>query len=101
MILPLDHRIIYGLCDSRDGTIRYVGVTNNPRYRLAEHLRMPEKEGMQKNAWIKSLLDVGLTPVFVFLDSVKDDVAAVEEYKWIEHFQSLSPLYNYKLRKKS
>lgn len=99
MVLPLNYRVIYGLLDTRDGTIRYVGVTKNPQYRLSEHLRMPVKEGAQKNAWIKGLLEAGLTPAFVFLDSVKEEVAAEREYFWVEHFQSLSPLYNYKLKK--
>jgi|WetSurMetagenome_2_1015567.scaffolds.fasta_scaffold274197_3 hypothetical protein len=98
MILGLDSRVIYGLCDPRDGLIRYVGVTKNPAYRLSEHLRMPVKEGIAKNTWIADLLSKELTPIFVFLEAVKEEDASACEQEWIESFAKLGVLFNHKVK---
>lgn len=96
--MAMDSRVVYGLLDPRTGMIVYVGVTKNPSYRYLEHLRMPRKEGNQKNAWIKELIDLGLKPVFVFLDSVNESQHEEAEQKWIAHFQKLGALYNHRLK---
>lgn len=98
MILPLDMRVIYALVDPRDGLVRYVGVTRNPSSRFSQHLRMPSSEGSQKNDWIKSLKDISMTPVFVFLDTVKDTAADETELEWIKHFSTLGVLFNHKMK---
>lgn len=99
MILGLGSRVIYGLVDPRDGIIRYIGVTKNPAYRLAEHMRMPHKEGLHKNQWIAELISKGLSPIFVFLDAVKEEQAKETEFKWITHFSTLGVLFNHKIKK--
>jgi hypothetical protein len=98
MILSLNSRVVYALVDSRDGLVRYVGHTKNPASRLSEHLRMPVKEGAHKNNWIKDLLDNNLYPVFVFLESVKEEESSACEQKWIEHFSKLGVLFNHKIK---
>jgi hypothetical protein len=98
MILSLNSRVVYALVDSRDGLVRYVGVTRNPAYRLAEHLRCPRKEGEHKNNWIKDLRSKGLTPIFVFLDAAVDEDSSACEQKWIEHFSKLGVLFNHKIK---
>ena len=45
---------IYTLTDPIDGLVKYVGMTNNPKRRLSEHLI--EKTLTKKNNWIKSLI---------------------------------------------
>lgn len=98
MILSLNSRVVYALVDSRDGLVRYVGTTKNPAYRLAEHMRMPVREGIHKNNWIADLISNGLTPIFVFLDSVPEPEASKCEQKWIEHFSTLGVLFNHKVK---
>lgn len=100
-ILSLEDRVIYGLCDPRNGMILYVGVTDNPQYRYKEHLRMPKKESMGKNCWVKELLSLNLKPIFVFLDTAHQDIAKEREYFWINHFGKLGPLFNHKIKKSS
>lgn len=98
MILSLNSRVVYALVDPRDGLVRYVGVTKNPAYRLAEHMRMPVKEGQHKNNWIADLIKSGLVPIFVFLDSVSEETASQCEQEWIAHFSTLGVLFNHKIK---
>jgi hypothetical protein len=95
-VLPIGKRVIYALSDPRDGLVFYVGVTDNPSYRLKEHLRMPKKESAAKNARIKEMLFNNVPPVFVFLDTALEQDAQAVELKWIAHFNSISPLLNHK-----
>ncbi len=95
-VLPIGRRVIYALSDPRDGLVFYVGVTDNPSYRLKEHLRMPKKDGRIKNEKVKDILDSGFSPVFVFLDTASDADSLATELKWIVHFNKISPLVNYK-----
>ena len=99
-VLSLGRVVVYALADPVDGHVRYVGQTINPAYRFSEHLRMPVKEGLQKNNWIKALQEKGMNPVFVFLDTAEVAEAKNVEADWITHFSSISVLYNYKLKNK-
>ena len=95
-VLPLGYVVIYGLCDSRTGIVKYVGVTSQPSYRFKEHLR-GKKESKIK-VWIDELKSQKVEPIFIFLDSVHSSLAEETEMKWITHFNKISPLINSKLK---
>jgi hypothetical protein len=96
-ILPLNKRVIYALVDPRDGVVRYVGVTNNPQNRFQDHIGRKTRRGPRKKAlWLESLAKENLKPIFVFLDAVPHEVAETKEIWWIQHFSTISELYNYK-----
>ena len=60
---------IYGLRDPRDGKIKYVGQTRNPRARYAGHVGVPAGRGLNaKEQWIKDLRDLGTRPELVILE---------------------------------
>lgn len=54
---------IYGLFDPQTDKLRYIGKSNNPKIRLAKHIRDAKKSThLHRLAWIKGLLDKGLKP---------------------------------------
>jgi len=57
-----DITIVYALADPRNGTVRSVGVTNNPIGRLNEHMRM-YGGSERKNAWLRELVDAHMLPL--------------------------------------
>jgi predicted GIY-YIG superfamily endonuclease len=95
MVLPLGNRVIYGLIDPRDGTARYVGVTDSPHRRLSEHLRAKDKRQPKLTAWITELRTAKLAPIFIFLDSISAENALKAELEWIQHFDRIAPLFNH------
>lgn len=55
---------IYELLDPRDGSCRYIGKSKNPEKRLKQHLSPYQlKKNTPKNAWIKKLKTMGLSPI--------------------------------------
>lgn len=66
---------------------------------MAEHMRMPAKEGLHKNNWISDLVKSGLAPVFVFIDTAPEEEHKEREYYWINHFSKLGVLFNHKIKK--
>jgi hypothetical protein len=93
-VLPLGHCVIYALVDPKSGLVRYVGSTTAPMTRMQGHMRMGPRDTSIKNAWIKTLVDCGLAPVFVFLESVTEEDTPAAESRWIDHFSKISPLLN-------
>ncbi len=95
-VLPLGYVVIYGLCDSRTGIVKYVGVTSQPSYRFKEHLR--GKKASKVKTWLDELKSEKTIPIFIFLDSVHESLAEETELKWITHFNKIAPLINSKLK---
>lgn len=60
---------IYGLCDPRDGIIRYVGITCRPKQRLRDHIyRAQSRERNHPvQRWIRSIISDGSPPVMQYL----------------------------------
>jgi predicted GIY-YIG superfamily endonuclease len=51
---------VYGLISAKDDDgIRYIGVTNNLRARLASHVSTTRRERGHKASWIRSIIDGG------------------------------------------
>ncbi len=75
---------IYALVDPRDNAIRYVGKTRQKlSSRLSGHLACAKYRRNHRERWIFSLLDNGLKPCIVALDSVEDSEADQSEIWWI------------------
>ncbi|HLG65988.1 MAG TPA: GIY-YIG nuclease family protein [Ktedonosporobacter sp.] len=75
---------IYALIDPRDKSIRYVGLSNDVRYRFAQHLL--RDGGKLERAWIIELQQLGLSPIFQILETVADNTypaACEREHHWI------------------
>lgn len=56
--------VVYALVDSRSpADIRYIGITNSPRRRIASHISEARRGGERghKGAWIRSVLAAGAT----------------------------------------
>lgn len=101
-------RQVYALIDPRRPTvIRYVGCSHRLPERVCEHVwearrgvrrfRMTEAT-VRKVEWILSLLDEGLLPGFVILETVLagENWRRREDY-WIDHFMA-PELFNTPLR---
>lgn len=77
---------IYTLEDPLSKEIRYVGVTNNLKRRLKNHIYTPKKT--YTYSWILSLKDRGLFPIMKVIDSCsKKDIVSMERY-WIEQLKA-------------
>lgn len=96
-ILPLGFSVIYALVDPCTGLVRYVGNTINPDKRFREHIYRHRKTPKMQS-WIQELAAKNMTPIFVFLDSIKTETAMEIEKEWINHFNELSPLLNFQLK---
>jgi predicted GIY-YIG superfamily endonuclease len=91
-------RQVYMLVDPRNGTPRYVGISKDPRSRLAQHMNEVEND---KRAWLAELKRMGLSPELEVLETVVEregDVDAVAEEReryWISSLlRSGAPLAN-------
>jgi hypothetical protein len=75
---------IYSLVCPLDGKVKYVGKANDPKGRFRKHKSLGDTntgDNIEKNKWIKSLLDQGLLPILEILEEVD-----VTEWKEKEKF---------------
>lgn len=62
---------IYGLIDPRNNQLRYIGKSDNPQARLAKHIREAKRSTeLHRLAWIRGLLNEGLSPKLLSLMQV-------------------------------
>ncbi len=59
---------IYVLLDPRSGLIRYVGKSDNPKWRFTKHLK--DLRSTYRTRWVQSLLARGLKPILEVIDEV-------------------------------
>lgn len=77
---------VYTLTDPIDGLIKYVGITSRPTRRMVDHLN--DKRNNLKSTWIKSLKNLGLTPLFEIIDVTdEENYCKVEQY-WISQMKT-------------
>lgn len=88
-ITPAKIISVYVLIDPRNGQVRYVGVTSNPKQRLRDHIRTAKKEKHHRATWINSLLSEGLTPVMDIIDETNNEEWQQCEIAWIAHYRGL------------
>jgi hypothetical protein len=76
---------IYALADPRTGEVRYVGKAVDPARRLRQHMTAFQLRNYrsQKNSWLLSLLDAGVTPTLHVLELVEHQDANAAEIRWI------------------
>lgn len=81
--------IIYGVCDPRDGSIRYVGRTSGPlKKRLGKHY-YKATDGTHRGNWFVSIHAAGTKPDAFVLEEVDAvDVNEAESF-WIAYFRSV------------
>lgn len=82
---------VYALIDPRDGSIRYVGLTSDPRQRLWCHLS--ERTNAGKWAWMCELKERGLRPRMETLEVITNtgwdiDKAIRAEHDWLLKLQA-------------
>jgi hypothetical protein len=82
-------RIIYGLCDPRNGELRYVGVATNPKNRLSSHLSIRHNDKTYRANWLRSLRAAGAAPEQFEIERVSDDDWSECERFWIAYFRGL------------
>jgi group I intron endonuclease len=83
--------VIYALSDPRNGVVRYVGKANNPKRRLAMHLRKASK-GQEHNhriCWLLGLIRAGIRPIISILETGIGSGWQEAEKKWIRAFRDL------------
>lgn len=82
---------IYGLYEPDESAMRYVGRTNNPAARLANHVSHPHETIAD---WIRDVLARGEMPVIKVLDQCEGCGIALEN-QWIDKcFAEGHPLLN-------
>lgn len=84
--------VVYALLDPKTGLCRYVGKGKDARDRVSAHCAEARKTGRRthKANWIKSLLDCGLYPSLVFLETnLTEDEAFEAECFYISYFRFL------------
>ncbi len=75
---------IYTLSDPRDGSIRYVGKTTNPKVRLNSHINKIETKDRRKSQWVESLTKDGMRPIMNIVDeAISKGEAAQKEQFWV------------------
>lgn len=79
---------IYALLDPRTAAVRYVGKSVNPRRRLQSHCSAKAVAKQTHTAcWLRSLLDVGLSPSLVIIDGGRGNGHAAAERAWIAEYR--------------
>lgn len=76
---------IYGLYDPRDGTLRYIGRSVNPRTRLRDHVTLSDKNGYYRARWLNKLRRLRLQPEMRILAWVSVDHWCEAERHYIAH----------------
>jgi len=81
---------IYGLKNTTDGIIRYIGLTTKPiNKRLAEHLSESKKQKTHKDKWITMNINNGSNIVAELIDTAESiDELKDKEKKYIKLFKS-------------
>ncbi len=75
---------LYALKDPITNEICYIGVTDNPKRRLASHCQVKSATGnMNKWIWVRGLVNIRMKPTMVILEenaSTEDETKAIHEY---------------------
>ena len=80
---------IYGLTDPSDGSVRYIGKSNDRIRRFKDHLFNAFKGNAPVYAWIRKLRKLGLQPGLVVLKELKpDEDWKSEERRLISEYRS-------------
>ena len=90
------HWDIYTLSDPRTEQVRYVGVTFRGKRRFNEHLSRSVMGGKtHRDAWIRSLIALGLRPVYQVIERGQGQGWQDAERRWIAAYRQSSDLANH------
>lgn len=79
---------IYALLDPRNNEIRYIGFTKGSlKDRLKDHIHTAKKRTTHKHKWITSLLEIGLKPIMLEIESVTLENWQEREKYWISFYR--------------
>lgn len=78
---------IYSLNDPDTDEIKYVGKTNDPKRRIAEHLI--DRTKSYKNSWIKGLLQKNKNPNLKIIEECFESNWEERERYWIKYYKDL------------
>lgn len=73
---------IYGLVDPRSGLLRYVGKSNNPSWRLSQHIHPKLSNKTPVAQWCRSLVRGGFMPRIEVIEEVPENL----EWQEVERF---------------
>lgn len=79
---------IYALVDPRDGDVRYIGKSVDPKQRLRKHIHKARKENpgnLYRYDWICSVLSDGYRPILEIIEEVSEDGWREAERTWIKY----------------
>lgn len=86
---------IYTLIDPRTDRVRYVGATLRGKKRFNEHLSRAVTSGKtHRDCWIRSLIALGLRPIYQVIEQGEGDGWQEAERRWIAHYRETSDLVN-------
>lgn len=86
---------VYFLIDPDSKLVRYIGVTGNPKSRIASHFSSKQTAQRAKLGWIESLQSQGRRPKVLFLQFASQPVARFAERYYILRFAARRhPLFN-------
>jgi len=85
---------IYLLIDPNDNTVRYVGMSKNPKSRLRQHVKESmERQNTAKKAWIHTLMQNGQAPRMDVVAQILDRAEARVRESAVCH-QHQGTIYN-------
>lgn len=84
----METTFIYALKDPRDGSVRYVGKSNDPVKRYAIHLCRQTGVDTQVKRWVQDLKAQGLRPILVIVEEVPRAMWEDKERYWIAHYRN-------------
>lgn len=77
---------VYVLSDPRTDIVYYVGITNNPDVRMAQHV-YSLKSTRAKDNWVRQLLSEGVKPEMRILQGRNDrEYILCREKYWIQYY---------------
>lgn len=80
---------IYGIADEITGRVRYVGVSQDAKYRFKNHISSGRTytKKVPLTKWLNKILNEGRFPELVILETdVPESVKSKTEQKWIKRF---------------
>jgi len=82
---------IYGLWDPRDGRLRYIGKSNDPKSRLPAHLRAAKKKGATSHlrCWLIGLMNDDERPMMEILEEIAVSDWQECEKDWIKQCRDI------------
>lgn len=87
---------IYTLTDPRTERVRYVGVTFRGKQRFNEHISRAVTGGKtHRDCWIRSVIAVGMRPVYQIVEAGKGEGWQDAERRWITHYRQTEDLVNH------